>query len=61
MWSLSKTTSDTTEMPKNITYQTDAKLYVQGCKILARKTKKHKIKLRQIFVKLTKKVLIMSI
>jgi len=58
--SLSKTTSDTTVMPKNITYPTDSKLYAQGCKILVRTAKNHKITLRQSFVKLAKKALIMS-
>jgi len=58
--SLKKTTSDTTVMPKNITYPTDSKLYATGCKILVREAKKLKIPLRQSFARLAKKSLIMS-
>lgn len=52
--SLTKTISDTTVMPKNITYPTDSKLYVAGCRVLVRKAKKLRVPLRQSFVKLSK-------
>jgi len=55
--SLKKVIVDTTVMPKNITYPTDAKLYFTGIKTLVRMAKNHSIELRQTYTFVSKKAL----
>ena len=55
--SLSKVIADTTVMEKNIAFPTDAKLYYNGIKTLARMAKNHDIELRQTYTFLSKKAL----
>lgn len=55
--SLKKVIVDTTVMPKNIAYPTDAQLYCNGLKTLVRMANHHQINLRQTYRFLAKKSL----
>ena len=55
--SLKNVIVDTTVMPKNITYPTDAKLYYRGLQTLLRMANKRHIKLRQSFKFLAKEAI----
>lgn len=55
--SLSRVIADTTVMPKNITYPTDAKLYYSGIKRLVSAAKNNNIELRQTYTFLSKRAL----
>ena len=55
--SLKNVIVDTTVMPKNITYPTDAKLYLKGIITLVRMAKNHSIELRQTYTFVSKKAL----
>lgn len=55
--SLKQVIVDTTVMPKNITYPTDAKLYLRGMQTLVRFAKKFSIPLRQTYTFLGKEAL----
>ena len=55
--SLKKVIVDTTVMPKNITYPTDAKLYCNGLQTLVRMAKRHNLKLRQTYTFLAPRAL----
>ena len=52
--------ADTTVQEKAITYPTDAKLYYKMIKNLVKFAKKHKIKLRQTYLRVSKKALYMQ-
>jgi len=54
---LQQVTVDTTVMPKNITYPTDARLYYKSLLSLTRFSKKFKIELRQSYKFLSKRAL----
>ena len=55
--SLTKIIADTTVMPNNISYPTDAQLYFNAIKTLVRMAKNNNIALRQTYTFLTKKAL----
>jgi len=59
-YSLKKTVVDTTVMPKNITYPTDAKLYHRALSSLVREAKKREMRLRQTYTRVSKRALIRS-
>lgn len=55
-----KVTVDTTVQPKNVAFPTDAKLLYTAIVRLCRLARKHKVKLRQSYLRVGKKALIMS-
>lgn len=58
--SLKRAVVDTTVMPKNITFPTDAKLYYRALRALVRQAKRRNFRLRQSYARVSKRALIRS-
>ncbi len=57
---LAQVTVDTTVQPKNITFPTDAKLLHAAIKGLNRLAQKHRVRLRQSYIRIAKRAAMMA-